>query len=38
VATSVWIGALAGLFSTVLMAMLMITYYTHPGQEPTLRR
>jgi hypothetical protein len=26
----VWIGTLAGLFSSVLMALLMITYYMHP--------
>ena len=28
--TSVWIGALAGLFSSILMAMLMITYQMNP--------
>lgn len=33
----VWIGALAGLFSAILMAMLMITYHTNPGESPTLR-
>ena len=33
-----WIGTLAGLFSAVLMALLMITYYTNPGEEPKLRR
>lgn len=27
---SVWLGALAGLFSTILLAMLMITYYMNP--------
>jgi hypothetical protein len=37
VASSVWVGTLAGLFSAVLMAMLMITYYTHPGSAPTVR-
>ncbi len=33
----VWIGTLAGLFSAILMAMLMITYHTHPGEMPKLR-
>jgi tellurite resistance protein TehA-like permease len=33
-----WIGTLAGLFSAILMAMLLITYHTHPGQPPKLRR
>ena len=33
----VWIGTLAGLFSSILMSMLMITYFTHPGQAPKLR-
>jgi hypothetical protein len=33
----VWIGALAGLFSAILTAMLMITYHTHPGEAPTPR-
>ena len=33
----VWIGTLAGLFAALLMAMLMITYYTHPGETPKLR-
>ena len=37
VSSSVWIGTLAGLFSAILMAMLMITYYTQPGQAPKLR-
>jgi len=37
VSSSVWIGTLAGLFSAILMAMLMITYYTQPGQAPMLR-
>ncbi len=37
VTASVWIGTLAGLFSAILMAMLMITYYTHPGEAPKLR-
>ena len=38
VSASVWIGTLAGLFSAILMAMLMITYYTNPGQAPRLHR
>jgi hypothetical protein len=29
----VWIGTLAGLFSGILMALLMITYYMPPGQS-----
>jgi tellurite resistance protein TehA-like permease len=33
----VWIGTLAGLFAAILMAMLMITYHTHPGEMPKLR-
>ena len=37
VAAPAWIGTLAGLFSAILMAMLMITYYTNPGQAPKLR-
>ncbi len=31
--TPVWIGALAGLFSVILMAMLMITYDKKPAEE-----
>jgi hypothetical protein len=31
--TSVWIGALAGLFSAILMAMLMITYEMKPAEK-----
>jgi uncharacterized membrane protein YfcA len=38
VTASVWVGTLAGLFSSILMAMLMITYFTHPGEAPKLRR
>jgi low temperature requirement protein LtrA len=38
VASSVWIGTLAGLFSAILMALLMITYHTTPGEAPRLRR
>lgn len=37
-ASPVWIGTLAGLFAAILMAMLMITYYTNPGETPKLRR
>ena len=33
----VWIGTLAGLFASILMAMLMIAYHTHPGEAPKLR-
>ncbi len=32
----VWVGTLAGLFAAILMAMLMITYHTHPGKMPKL--
>jgi hypothetical protein len=28
-----WIGALAGLFSAILMALLMITYHMVPGEK-----
>jgi len=34
----VGIGALAGLFSAVLLAMLMITYHTNPGEPPKLKK
>jgi len=34
----VWIGTLAGLFASILMAMLMITYHTNPGETPKLKR
>jgi hypothetical protein len=37
-AASVWLGTLAGLFSSILMSMLMIVYFTHPGEAPKLRR
>lgn len=33
----VWIGTLAGLFSVILMAMLMITYHAYPGEPPMPR-
>jgi hypothetical protein len=32
------IGALAGLFAAFLLAMLMITYHTNPGEPPKLRK
>ena len=32
-----WIGTFAGLFASILMAMLMIAYHTHPGEAPKLR-
>jgi uncharacterized membrane protein YeaQ/YmgE (transglycosylase-associated protein family) len=28
----------AGLFSSILLAMLMITYHTNPGEPPRLRK
>ena len=34
----VGVGALAGLFSAVLLAMLMITYHTTPGEPPKLKK
>jgi hypothetical protein len=34
----VGLGALAGLFAAVLLAMLMVTYHTHPGHPPRLRK
>ena len=34
---AVWIGTLAGLFSSILLAMLMITYHTAPGESPKPR-
>jgi tellurite resistance protein TehA-like permease len=37
VSSAVWIGTLAGLFSSILLAMLMITYHTNPGEMPKLR-
>jgi hypothetical protein len=33
----VWLGTLAGLFSAILLAMLLITYHTTPGEMPKLR-
>jgi hypothetical protein len=34
----VGLGAMAGLFSAILLAMLMITYHTHPGHPPKLKK
>jgi hypothetical protein len=38
-ASPVWLGTLAGLFSAILLAMLMITYYMNPpsghGNRPS---
>jgi uncharacterized membrane protein YfcA len=34
----VGLGALAGLFSACLLALLMITYHTHPGHPPVLKK
>lgn len=34
----VWVGALAGLFASIALGILMITYHTKPGEAPTLRR
>ena len=36
VTSTVWLGALAGLFSAILLSLLMITYHTNPGQPPKL--
>jgi hypothetical protein len=33
----IWVGTLAGLIAAILMAMLMITYHTKPGEPPTVR-
>jgi hypothetical protein len=35
--SAVWIGTLASLFSAILLAMLMITYHTNPGEAPKIR-
>jgi hypothetical protein len=32
-----WTGTLAGLLASVLLAMLMVTYHTNPGQPPTTK-
>jgi hypothetical protein len=36
--SSVWIGALAGLFSSILMAMLMIVYHLNPSEHSPKKR
>lgn len=36
-ASPVWVGTLAGLFSCILLSMLMITYHTRPGEAPMPR-
>jgi hypothetical protein len=33
VSAPAWLGALAGLFSSILLAMLMITYHTDPHKR-----
>lgn len=38
VSSGVWIGMLAGLFSAILLGMLMIVYHTAPGDSPKLHR
>ena len=38
IAAPVGIGALAGLFATLLLAMLMISYHTQPGHPLTLKK
>jgi hypothetical protein len=38
VSSGVWIGTLAGLFSAILLAMLMIVYHTAPGERPKIHR
>jgi tellurite resistance protein TehA-like permease len=35
--TPVWIGTLAGLMASILLAMLMVTYHTMPGKSPRIR-
>ena len=34
----VLIGTMAGLFASILLSLLMITYHTNPGEAPRLRR
>jgi hypothetical protein len=34
----VLIGTLAGLFASILLALLMVTYHANPGEAPKLRR
>ena len=31
--SGIWLGTVSGIFSCVLMAMLMITFYLHPRQD-----
>ena len=38
VSAPAWLGTLAGLFSSILLSMLMITYHTNPGEPPRLRK
>jgi uncharacterized membrane protein YfcA len=38
IAAPAGIGGLAGLFSALLLAMLLITYHTHPGHSPALKK
>jgi preprotein translocase subunit SecF len=33
VSAPAWLGALAGLYSSILLAMLMITYHTDPHKR-----
>jgi hypothetical protein len=33
----VLIGTMAGLFASILLSMLMVTYHTNPGETPKLR-
>ncbi|MGV1015298.1 MAG: hypothetical protein ACOYB4_10040 [Methyloceanibacter sp.] len=35
-AAPVWIGTLAGLFASILLTMLMVTYHANPGEPPKL--
>lgn len=37
IGAGVGLGALAGLFSAMLLAMLLITYHTHPGEKPVIK-
>jgi hypothetical protein len=37
ISTGIWIGTLAGLFSSILLALLLIAYHTNPGEAPRLR-
>ncbi|MGH6793199.1 MAG: hypothetical protein ACRECF_10760 [Methyloceanibacter sp.] len=33
----IWIGTLAGLFSAILLSLLLITYHANPGEPPKLK-